>query len=198
MTQQNKKVVPKIMETNVDIQPVGVIYNVASEDIEAFATKYLSEVCGIDGVLLTRTDVVRNGNYKPEIKTYVFLRQNSRDVVSGLGKIDNRLAGMIEQGGYRATDKFNNALKAISVNRKIMDDRKNRVVFVELDIFRILALMLDVDRNRHLLNIAEVSKVNKNGGWVGTVYKYAKFVNNTADTNGDKYTDIIKRINRNR
>lgn len=180
----------KLFQTTVDIDPVAVVYNVQNEDIENFVFNYLSNARNIDGVAAVRVHVVRDGNKNPEVSLYLFLDMNSNDVFSSLKNVPEHLRSKMDVGGFRASEKLFNALKPIVKDFKLSADPKEKLVYIKLDIFKVLGLMLAAERGKHNIVISEVVKLKKKRS-ILTVIKSNKFIDKD-DASFDKFASIIE------
>lgn len=180
----------KLFQTTTDIDPVAVVYNVQNEDIENFVFNYLSNARNIDGVAAVRVHVVRDGNKNPEVSLYLFLDMNSNDVFSNLKNIPEHLRSKMDVGGFRASEKLFNALKPIVKDFKLSADPKEKLVYIKLDIFKVLGLMLAAERGKHNVVVSEVVKLKKKRS-ILTVIKSNKFIDKD-DASFDKFASIIE------
>jgi hypothetical protein len=183
-----------IYDTTVDIEPVGVVYNIESDTIQQFLSEYFRDTQKIKGLLATRAIAVRDGNRNPEVKVYAFFDINSDEITSNIGTVPEHLRRKMDVGGFKASNKLYHALRPILKGKelKIYADLKTQSAYVELDIFRVLGLMLSVDPNRHHVTVAEVQRLKKKRA-VLSVIKSSKFVADKGGSDFDKYTNIVSR-----
>jgi len=181
-----------LLDRSVEVEPIGVIYNVMSEDIETFLFNYFKDVRKIDGVAAIRISVVRDGTSRPEVKVYAMFHMNSVDVVSNLQNVPEPLRRKMDSGNYRVSDKLKNALYAVAKEFKIGTHTGERIVYSECNIFKILGLMFAVDNRAHSISIPEVVKLKKNKS-ILTVIKTNKFFSKD-DDGTDKYSSIVNNL----
>lgn len=177
--------------TTVKIDPVGVIYNVQKDDIESFVDNYLRNIKGIDTIGV-RAGAPRTGNRTPEVVVYAFFDQRSKDVVSKGGNIDSRLRDKIDFGGYHPTKQLADALKPLAKDYRL--ETRDRMVYVKLNVFRVLGLMLGANPQTHQLQVTEVMKL-KHRGFIATVFKMDKFIGRD-ESSTDRLSSIIDRVER--
>lgn len=185
---QNQQVT--LTTTTVAIDPVAVVYNVFSTDVERFVEKYLAGK-NIQGVVGVRSRVLRDGNQRPEVELFAFFEMNSPEILTGMKDIAPHLRDMVETGGFRATDTLARALRPI-VNKevKFIPKTSQRVVYVKLDEFRALGMMLAADPRFHNIAITDVKSIKKKqSAW--TVFKSNRFVDRE-DTGGDRLLNILE------
>jgi hypothetical protein len=190
--QQQQK---SILDTAVNIDPVAVVYNIENDAVENFAFNYLSSIKGIKGVAATRLNVIRDGNRNPQLSLYAFFDQRSEDIFSQVQNVPEHLRRKLDIGGFRASKKLHDALLPVVRDYKLVSDGREKLVFVRLDVFKVLGLMLASDHRRHNLVISEVIKLKKNRS-VFTAIKSAKHVDKGGDNEFDRFTNIIERNQR--
>jgi hypothetical protein len=188
---QNNQAQKSIVETTASIEPVAVVYNIQSDDIQDYIYNYLTNVRQVDGVAAVRVSVVRDGNRNPELAIYAFFNQDSKDVFTAVRNIPQHLRAKMDMGGFKASDKLKKALNPVIKDLKLSGDPRNRLVYVKLDVFKVLGLMLAADPRRHWMQVTEVVKLKKKGS-VTTVIKQNKFVSDRSD-DYDKYSAIVER-----
>jgi len=181
-----------LLDRSVEVEPIGVIYNVMSEDIENFLFNYFRDLRKIDGVAAIRAVATRDGSAKPEMKVYAMFHMNSADVDSELKNVPEQLRRKMDSGNYRVSDKLKNALYSVTKEFKIGSDVRERIVYSECNIFKVLGLMFAVDNRIHAISIPEVVKLKKNKS-ILTVIKTNKFFSKDDDAN-DKYSSIVNNI----
>jgi len=196
MSQQNQnrnQVRKSITDTSVAIEPVAVVYNIENEAIENFVYNYLNTVHKIDGVAAVRLSVVRDGNRNPQVKAYAFFDQRSEDVFSNNSnqRVSEAIRRKMDMGGWKASEKMRKALVPICKDLKLQYDSGQKLVFIVLDIFKILALMLSSDRRNYQLTVTEVMKF-KRGRSIMTVIKQDRHVDRNDDS-FDRFASIIDR-----
>lgn len=181
-----------LLSTSVDVEPVAVVYNLENTEIENFVVNYLNSR-GIDRVSASRLHVLREGNARPEASLYVFLSLDSSDVMTDMKNVPEHLRHKMDVGGFRASDKLFNAVKPIVGEFKVHAQPREKVVYIKLNLFRTLGLMLAADSRKHQLVISEVSKLKKKTA-VFTVIKSTKFIDKDSGTGYDRFSSIIADI----
>jgi hypothetical protein len=181
-----------LLSTSVDVEPVAVVYNLENTEIENFVVNYLNSR-GIDRVSASRLHVLREGNARPEASLYVFLSLDSADVMTDMKNVPEHLRHKMDVGGFRASDKLFNAVKPIVGEFKVHAQPREKVVYIKLNLFRTLGLMLAADSRKHQLVISEVSKLKKKTA-VFTVIKSTKFIDKDSSAGYDRFSSIIADI----
>lgn len=183
-----------LLNTSVDIDPVAVIYNVTNDIVEQFVYEYLHDAKGIEGVIGVRSSLVRSGQ-RPEISIYVFLRMDSKDVSSQMQNVPKILRNKMDVGGYRASDRLFDAMKALVGRNQFRVGVKGNTVYIKIDIFRALGMVLGANPNRQQITINEVQPLKKKR-FVMSVVKSNKFLDKADTGGGDRLHDIIDSIER--
>jgi hypothetical protein len=183
----------QLLDKNVEIDPVGVVYNVTGTAIEDFVYNYLTDVKKIDGVSAIRVHVNRDGNQRPEISLYVFISMNSEDVASNLSKIPDLIKAKMDESVYRPSKKLESALWSLTREPKIGVHSQERLLYVKCNVFKALGIMFGVDPRVHELRILEVIKAKKKNSII-TVLKKDKFIDRDDAASFDKYQDMIDNI----
>lgn len=174
-----------LLEKVVDIQPVGVVYNLSGNDLKEFVLTYLDKV-GVSGVASVGTNLLRAGSSRPEVALYIVLDQSSADVTSNMRNIPSHIRRKMEGGGYRPSENLKKALIPICKDLRLVT--KERYVIIKCDVFKVLALMFKADPRVHTLSIPEVAKIK--GDCIFTLIKGSKFVGEP-EKGGDKFARLI-------
>lgn len=183
-----------LLETTIPVDPVAVIYNLENSDIEQFVYNYLAKTCGIDRVVAVRAHVSRTGTQRPDASLYAFISMDSNDVQTNIKNVASHLRDRIDIGGYRASNKLFDALRPIVSDMKIHAQSRERVVFIKLNLFDTIGLMLAADRNAHRIIINEIAKIKKDR-FVFSVIKSNTFIEKESPSaNYDKFQNIISQF----
>lgn len=184
-----------LTDTAIKIEPVAVIFNLQNSDIEEFVKNYLSNVLNIEGVLGTRIKVVESARH-PEVSVFVFMDIDSPDIINKTANIPEPLRQRMDTGGFKASNKLLKALRPLSRRNDIHlgSSPRDRLVYAQLDIFRVLGMMLNCDRNQHQLKITETVCLKRNNIII-TVVKSNRFYDNS-NSNSDRLRDVMERIDR--
>lgn len=176
-----------LLDKTIDVNPVGVIYNVSGNDIKEFILNYLTAL-NVDGVANAGINVLRDGASRPDVAFYVIIDSNSKDVTSNMQNIPQHLKKKMDVGGYRASERLKKALIPIC-GGDIKLNVRDRYVVVKCNIFKVLALMFKAHPRMNTLAITEVAKFK--GDCCLTVVKGLKFVSADNDNN-DKFSRILR------
>ena len=177
-----------LLDKVVNIQPVGVVYNLSGSDLKEFVLNYLNKM-GISGIASVGTNMLRAGSSRPEIGLYVILETSSVDVTSNMRNIPSHIRKKMEGGGYRPSEKLKQALIPICKDIRLVT--KDRYVIIKCDVFKVLALMFKADPRVHTLSIPEVAKIK--GDCIFTLIKGSKFVGEP-EKGGDKFARLISEM----
>jgi len=182
-----------LLETNVEIDPVGVVYNITGSAVEEFLYSYLVDTCKIDRVSGVRTNVVRDGSARPEMSLYVFIDDKSRDVNTGMHKISSALASRMEEGNYQISPELKEAMQPICRDFKINSNPREHVIYFKCSIFKVIGIMFAVDPRSQAITISEIARIKKRDS-ILTVIKTNKFLDREDSGGLDKLQNIISRI----
>lgn len=193
---QTKNQETTIFDASVSIDPVAVVYNIENDTIENFLYNYLHDVKKIDGVHATRVHVTRDGNRNPELAFFVFFTESSKDIFTQTSNIPKHLRRKMDMGGFKASPALFEALKPMmSGEFKLAYNNQQRLVYVRLDVFKVLGLLLAAHPRRHYLTVTEVKKLKK-GRSIATVIKSNNFVDKSESF--DKFESIMANAVRHR
>lgn len=191
--QESKNLQTRVTDTVVDIEPSLVGFAIDNEEIQNFVMTYLNKH-GIDRLEASRVRIIRAGS-RTEAKVYAFISMKSTDVSRNGrkgGGIHHHLQNKIDMGGVRVSDKLRKAVLPLVKGNdvSVRQDNRNNVVYVELDIFRVLGLMLNVNPQFHELNIPKIDELKK-GSSVINVIKANRYIER-GPRNIDKYSRIVE------
>lgn len=184
---------PGLLDRTVDIEPIGVIYNVPGSAVQDFITDYLTKVKGINGIETVRVAVKREGIQRPEVSLYVIIDPDSEEIISNLGNVPSHLKKKMDEAQYKISDKLKNALYPITRDFKLFYYAPEKLLYIKADIFKALGLMFKSDPTRFDLTIAKVEKLKKKD-CVLSVVKEVKFIDNDDGNFGDRFDTMISRI----
>lgn len=182
-----------ILDTNVAIEPVGVIYNIKGSVIEDFVLNYL-EKKGISGVTEIRAVVTREGQSRPEVALYGFIDQSSPAIISKTDKIPDILKGKLDKVDISLSPDFKKVLIPLCGNEINSGRLEGRECYVKFDIFRVIGLMLAADYRRHRIIIADAKQISGGRECIISVTKQESF--NTSVNPSDKRGRQIANLER--
>lgn len=182
-----------LLDTNVDIQPSGVFFNVTNDTIENFVEQYLARQ-NINGVTAVKVQVRDEGKSHPYVAIYMFMNQNSSGIVSDINSIPPMLRNKVDKYNIRLSDDFKKILYPICGNEIESGKTDGKEYFVKLNIFRVVGLMLAADPNKHSIVITDAQRLPK-GNSVISIMKSERF-NYGTNNDGDKYDRQINYLER--
>lgn len=192
MANQNERRQLKLTDTLVDVQPVGVVYNITRQTIEDFVFNYLSSTKGIDKLETVRADVRKHPQFGWVVDIYAFISPNSTHVLSKSMQVESIITQHMDSTGFKSSKQLQEALSKIAKDTRLIKTGKgNSPLAVRLDTYKVLCLMLALDPYRHDLIIPEVKTVKK-GSFVATVIKQEQFPK--SEGSSDKYADFMRRL----
>lgn len=186
-----------IASTTIGIEPVGAIFTPDSDTINAAVKEYLNSkgIQGGDVVL----DIVPNRRTGfNEVSAYLFFNKNNRDIEQGKSGLPPHLRHKMENGHYRTSQKLSQAVRPIMMQNENRNNQHPSVVIanglaaIQLDIFRLMTMLLDADPQLHDILITE-AKVVKNRTII-TVFKNKKFVDRVAPTSNAQYEAALRKF----
>lgn len=196
--QQNQQQQPRrshsITKTTVDIEPVSVIYNLEEASIQDYLKVYFDQ-SGITSYSAARLQVRRQGT-NPLATLYVFFDGKSDDVTPNRnrqqksGMIPQGILERMDNGGSSISKELRNAIRPLSNgNPHVRTSNRNgqKIAYIEIDIFRVVGLMLSVDPKQHDLSITELKQLGKS--ILLTVQKTKRF--GRVGGKSDIYADLI-------
>lgn len=181
-----------LLDKNVEIDPVGIVYNITGSAIEDFIYSYLVGTRKIEGVSAVRTSVIHDGSTSPKMALYVFINLNSNDVISGMRGIPRQIANKMDEGNYRVSEKLKNAIMPLCREFRVYTNTREGVIYFICDIFKAIGLMFAVNPRIHSLSIPEIIRLKKKNSII-TVIKTLKYLDRDDSGTYDKYQDIISR-----
>lgn len=181
-----------LINTNINVEPVGAIFNVTTSTIEEAIYKYF-EKAGINGIAAVRIQPRKNGT-NPEILCYAFFNKDSEDVISNVSNIPSAFRNKMGSSGYRPSEKLVRALKGVARNNNNLGVQRD-LVYAKLDIFKCLALALNCDPRVHYITINEILTVKKDNNCIISVIKSLKYTTGNS-SNADKYSKVMDSLMR--
>lgn len=190
MANQKERRQLKLTDTLVDVQPVGVVYNITRQTIEDFVFDYLSNTKGIDKMDTVRADV-RKTQVGWVIEIYGFILPSSSHVTSKSMQVQSIITQHMDSSSFKSSRQLQDALAKISKDTRLIKVGKgnNASLAFKLDTYKVLSLMLALDPYKHELNIPEVKPIKK-GGFVATVIKQETFPK--SEDSNDKYAEFMR------
>ena len=182
-----------LLDTNVDIQPTGVFFNVTNDIIENFVEQYFAKK-NINGISNVKVQVRSEGKSNPYVAIYMFMNQNSNGIISDADSIPQILRNKVTEFNVRFSDEFKQSLYPVCGGEIKSGKTKDKEYYVKLNIFRVVGLMLAADPNKHSLVITDTQKLPK-GNSVISIMKSEKF-NYGNNNDGDKYDRVINYLER--
>lgn len=179
----------KLTESLVDVEPVGVVYNLTSKIVEDFTMNYLANTKHIDGVDGCRVVMEKGQAGTDVISVYLFINQRSNDVNSKEYKVNSIIREKISNSTYTTSQNLQSALGRICRDSRLIAGKGRGLLVAKGDIFKILAMMLAVDPYRHEIQIMEMARTGK-----GVILTAIKKERVSEGEGKDKYMDIINRI----
>lgn len=182
-----------LLQTNVNIEPTGIMYKVFGRAIEDFVKKLLIEQ-GVTAVADVRVAVVRDGT-QPNIRVFVFLEANA---VSSANR--QQMAGIPEALRVKATPppvslspEATAALAPLCRNKVYASNTGRGKIAVQVDEFAVLALMFAAKAGVHRIIIPEVNKVNNRECVISIVKQPITDTRNNGDS-GDVYSSMVNSL----
>lgn len=189
----SNKVNNELLKTNVDVEPVAVVFNLSASVIENTIYNYFQKA-GINGTAAVRVQA-RKAGMNPEVLVYAFFNKDSEDVISNLRDVPAHLRNKMSNNVYRSSEKLYNTLRAVAKDGNLAI--KDGLVYARLDIFKCLAIVLDCNPNVHTITVNEVLqlKKDKNNGCILSVIKALRYTGGAAPST-DKYSRLIDSLDR--
>lgn len=193
-----------IMDNLIGQKPSMVAWRLSTRDIEDFIFNYLTEA-GIRGVKRPAVLIDKEGtNSNIGVSAFAFFSVNSEDVIDNGRDVENSIIReYVAATRYKPTKKLREVLSPIACydkqnqeyNTNLQEaDRQAHVLFIRLDVIRILSSMLCAPRNQY--QIAVMQAINTGRG-EGQLY-VAKQENygGSGNSENDLYRDIARGIAR--
>lgn len=183
----------KLTDALIDVQPVGVVYNITKQTIEDFVYNYLSNTKGIDKFEAVRAEVRKTPQFGLVIDIYGFISPSSSHVTSKSMKVNSIITQQMDSTSFKTSSELQSALSKIAKDTRLIKTGKGSgaPLAVRLDTYKVLSLMLAVDPYRHELAITEVKQMKKNS-FAATVIKQETFPK--SEGTNDKYSDFMRRM----
>ena len=182
-----------ILETAVNIEPIGVMFNLKGSDISDFVVSYF-EAKGVTGITDVRAMVTREGQARPDVVLYMFIDQSSPSIISKTDRIPPMLKNKIDRIDVGLSPEFRKILTPLCGNDIISGKTEGRECYVKLDLFRALGLMLSADFRRHRLIVTDAKQVSGGRDCIISVTKQEAF--NQAVDPSDKRGRQIENLER--
>lgn len=179
-----------LLKTNVEVEPVAVVFNLTASVIENAIYNYFQKA-GISGIAAVRINARKSGN-NPEVLVYAFFNKESEDVISNLRDVPPHLRNKMGSNVYQSSEKLNKTLRGVARNGQL--GIKNGFVYARLDIFRCLAVVLNCDPRVHTITINEVMALKKEN-CILSVIKGLKYTGGSKPST-DQYSRIMESLER--
>ena len=164
----------EITNTLIDQEPTMCAWKLSTRDVEDFIYNYLVEA-GIDGVKRPTVLIDREGtNSNVGVSAFAFISPNSKDVIDNGRDIDNAfMRELVSEIRYKPSKKLKAVLSTISCfdkqtnefNTKLSEaNTKVHVLFIRLDVIRILAAMLKAPRNQYQVVVMQAINTARGEG----------------------------------
>lgn len=171
----------EIFETNVPIEPKGVIYNIEGSQVATFVYNLLTDA-GIDGVLMPQVALTREGSNIQAVTCVAFFRSNSPDAVGVNVKNSNNMfiRNIVGPGrGAKPSERLEKVLKPLvkgtqdgpDTNLTLVTSKGKSYLTIKLDIFRVLSLMLKAPRRKYEIIILSSYNIANNRDCILQVIK---------------------------
>lgn len=188
-----------ILNSNVDIEPVGVVWNLKKTDIEAFISEYFANR-GVGDNTTVQVHVKSEGKARPSVTIYAFVPQGSDLIQTTVtempelirNKVDNDIEPVI-------SDSFKKILQPLCGNNiRVGKVPGRRMFFVQLNIFYSIGLMLKAVPDQHKLIITEAKTIPNSRDAVISVIKQnaPNFGKGRHNNGGTDYESIMDRLDR--
>lgn len=187
MNEQNQT--EKLLDKTVNIDPIGVIYNVMGSSIERFAFKYL-EKAGIDGINAVTVAVKSEGIDRPFVQLFLFVSKNSTSLKSNAGSVPAALRHKMEETDVFLTDAAKKILSPLVSNGEIRISKvpgKGEGYMIELNIFKVLGVMFMASPSEHALTIHSAKRLDSGDESILAVIKQIRPEYKVRDNSGNKY-----------
>lgn len=182
----------KLTDALVDVQPVGIVYNLTKQVIEDFVYNYLANTKGIDKFEAVRADVRKTPQFGLVIDVFGFISPSSSHVISKSMRVESIIKEQMDSSSFKTSSELQAALSKVAKDTRLLRTGKGNPLAVRLDTYKILSLMLAVDPYKHELAITEVKQM-KRGNFVATVVKQETYPK-SEERGGDKYSDLVRRF----
>lgn len=179
-----------LVSTNVNINPVGAVFNITSNLVEDFMFDYLRKQRGLTSVIKVICSS-RPSRGVTRIHVHVALDLNNDEVISNMKDVAEDIRRRMRGSNFTPGEKVQKVLGPLIQDGIIEMETRARDNFgiVEIDTFRVLGLMLDVDHNKHRISIPDVHGTDGKNKFIFTAIKREKFVDRNS---GASFTDIYR------
>lgn len=169
-----------IYDNSIGLEPIAVVYNLSTNQVEEYTFKFLTEKLGVTGVKDVCVYIKKNQEGRLQVEPYVVLDPRQCDgIQQNRANINPILASKLETGMYTISEELTKQLQLLT--SKVTPKRiSGNLVSIKLDIFIILAAMLSVKQKSYRLSIEEL-KESGNGSGNMIVYKLKNFVSDKGD-----------------
>ena len=196
--QQNSK--SGLLETLIPLEPTSVGYNIEAAKIQEFVESYFNKKLGENNSFMGARCTPTNNGERAEITAFFDLSRGNDIIVNGkdLGihpDILKRMGG----NSINISDQFRNIIAPISYENITMreaPDGNRRIGYIELNIFRVIGLMLSATPKLHDINITNI--YGSANGLILTVIKSFKINYGGKRRGGDVLDKLSESISRSR
>ena len=123
-----------LLEKNVDLNPVGVIYNLTGTMVENFVEDYLTSK-GVDGISNVKVLLRNEGRNTSTVAAYLFINRNSKGIVSNERQVPPMLKGKLDKVNVKLSDELKQILVPIAGHEFKAGKAERGEYFVKLNIF---------------------------------------------------------------
>ena len=187
-----------ILDSNTNIEPVGVVWNLKKTDIETYIGTYFSEK-GVGDSVTVQARVRNEGKARPVVSLYAFVPQNSNLIQNNVtempelirDKVDNDIEPVI-------ADNFKSILRPLCGDTiRAGKVKGRRMFFVELDVFYSIGLMLKAIPGQHRLIITDAKAIpNSRDAVISVVKQQATHFGKGRRNGGMDYDNIMAMLDR--
>lgn len=181
-----------LFETNVSIDPAGILYDIKGSDISAFVEGYLAEK-KISGVEFVGVRVGREGTKNPTVSVYLFMDQNSKFINNELKNVPAQLKNKIADANMNLTKELRDVLTPLC-GRDIQFGKRNGSCYIKLNEFRVLGLMLNCVPKESTVAILQADGLRKNKDVLMRVAKLAQYQGYSKKDKSAKYLNAMEDI----
>lgn len=187
-----------LLQTTVEKEPSGVIYDFTLNEVEEYVEKYLVAK-GVDKVDRVVAQIIREGSNNIDVSIYIFMNPNSNMIVnSTANNIIPALRNKLEMPTVISND-FKEILAPIAKRERNEKEDEIKMVkyknsyYIVLDPIRVLALMLGVRPQEHSVFVIAARRFGKSNGTLRVTKQMREY--NTNSTPGrDKFESMAFEI----
>lgn len=154
---QNRQQKADLLAKSVNLEPVGVMYNVRGSMIEDYVVSYLTNR-GVDGIANVKVLLSGEGR-STTVAAYLFISKNSRGIISNERDIPPMLKGKVDKVNLKLSDDLKKVLVPIAGQEFKAGKADRGEYYVKLDIFYILGLMFSAVQGVHQLTIPTATSI---------------------------------------